>query len=185
MDVIYYVASSLDGYIATRDGEVNWLNPYQIAGEDYGYAAFLDSVDGLILGSRTYEQVLDFGVEWPYPGKPTWVMSRRSLETPFEGVQVTSQSPSHLMAELEQRGHRRLWLVGGTAIVDAFRNANLITEYQIAIMPTLLGRGFALFSAAKSAKPLHLIHSISYPNGVVQLHYATQLASKTNPSAIR
>jgi dihydrofolate reductase len=67
-EIIYYVAASLDGYIAMPDGGVDWLSPYNTANEDYGYSAFYGSVDALIEGSRTYEQVLGFG-EWPHPGK--------------------------------------------------------------------------------------------------------------------
>ena len=76
--VLYYVAASLDGYIATHDGGVEWLSPFEGTGEDYGFAQFYASVDALLLGSRTYEQSLTFRV-WPYPGKLCWVFSQRPL----------------------------------------------------------------------------------------------------------
>ena len=69
-EIVYYVATSIDGYIASPDGSVEWLSPYEGKGEDYGYTEFYDSVDGVLLGSRTYEKALSFGA-WPYSDKPS------------------------------------------------------------------------------------------------------------------
>jgi dihydrofolate reductase len=104
-EIIYYVASSLDGYIATPDGGIAWLAPFESAGEDYGYAAFYASVDALLLGSRSYEQVLGFP-SWPYPGKPCWVFSRRVLERADPLVILTPKSPREVASELDMRGIR-------------------------------------------------------------------------------
>ena len=77
LEVVYYVACSVDGLIATPDGGLDWLTPFESSSEDYGYAAFYDSIDSVLVGSRTFEQSLTFG-GWPYPGKPAWVFSARS-----------------------------------------------------------------------------------------------------------
>ena len=184
-EIVYYVAASLDGYIATPDGGIAWLAPFEASGEDYGYAAFYASVDALLLGSRTYEQALTFD-PWPYPGKPCWVFSRRALAPVRPEVIITAESPRQVAAELGARGVRLAWLVGGGQLADAFRAEKLISEYIVAMIPVILGAGIPLFGAPdpdprrlrKSAKastpgePLKLIEHKAYPNGVVQLKYS-------------
>jgi dihydrofolate reductase len=169
-EVVYYVATSLDGYIATPDGGVEWLEPFESGPEDYGYSAFYDSVDAVLLGSRTYEQSLSFG-EWAYPGKPCWVFSGR-LDSPApQGVTVTGRSPFEVVAELSERGIGRAWLVGGGSLAASFRDAGLITELIVSIMPVILGGGVPLFWAAGPQTRLHLMDSTVYDDGVIQLVY--------------
>jgi dihydrofolate reductase len=98
-DIIYYVATSLDGFIATPDGGVEWLDPFETADEDYGYSAFYASVEAMLLGSRTYEQLLTVG-EWPYPGKPGWVFTKRSVGVSRPEVILTARSPREMIAEV-------------------------------------------------------------------------------------
>ena len=142
-EIVYYVAASLDGFIATPDGGVEWLAPWEGSGQDYGYAAFLSSVDGLVLGSRTYEQALTFG-SWPYGGKRAWVLSSRRLDA-VPGAVVTDGTPNDVVAEMAALGLRRVWLVGGGAIAGAFRAEGLISEYIVSVMPVILGGGVPLF----------------------------------------
>ena len=168
-DIVYYVAASLDGYIATPDGGIAWLAPFEAAGEDYGYAAFYASVDALLLGSHTYEQVL--GGQWPYPGKPCWVFSQRSLAPAQPELTVTARAPREVAAELESCGIRRAWLVGGGQLAGAFRAEALITEYIVSIIPVILGAGIPLFGAAGSEEKLELVEHRIYPTGVVHVRY--------------
>jgi dihydrofolate reductase len=184
-EIIYYVATSLDGFIATPDGGIEWLAPFEAGGEDYGYAEFYASIDALLLGSRTYEQVLTFDA-WPYPGKPCWVFSRRALAPVRPEVIVTAQSPRQVAAELEARAIRRAWLVGGGQLAAGFRTEGLITEVIVAIIPVILGAGIPLFGAtapdprvfseaskvSTSTLALQLVKHQVYPNGVVQLKYS-------------
>ena len=86
--IVFYVAMSLDGYIATPHGGIKWLAFFEKAGEDYGYATFYSSIDAVVLGSKTYERTLTFG-GWPYPGKPCWVCSHRRLGATAPDVTVT------------------------------------------------------------------------------------------------
>ncbi|MDP2183400.1 MAG: type II toxin-antitoxin system RelE/ParE family toxin, partial [Actinomycetota bacterium] len=118
-EVIYYVASSLDGYIATPDGGLGWLAAFEASGEDYGYDVFYESIDVVLLGSRTFEQALTFG-DWPYAGKSAWVFTSRRLETARDDVTVTDRSPSDVVAQLETQGVRRAWLVGGGSLAGSF-----------------------------------------------------------------
>jgi dihydrofolate reductase len=168
-DIVYYVAASLDGYIATPDGGVGWLAPFEGSRQDYGYAAFLASVDGLVLGRRTYEQSLTFG-PWPYEDKRAWVFSHGTLDE-GERVTVTDESPAEVASEMDALGLRRAWLVGGAALAASFRDAGLISEYIVSVMPVVLGGGVPLFGATGRTEALRLVKCTQYDDGVVQLRY--------------
>ena len=163
MEIIYYVAASLDGFIATPDGGIDWLKPFEGTGEDYGYDEFYASIEAVLLGRKTYEQCLQFP-EWPYAGKPYWVFSR-----------ATGNRPASVVAEMKARGLRRAWLVGGGKLAAAFRAERLITEHIVSVVPLLLGAGVPLFDGANPREELKLKSSRSYPNGIVQLRYETVL----------
>ncbi len=175
-EIIYYVAASLDGYIATPDGGIEWLAPFEATGEDYGYANFYASIDAVLLGRKTYEQSLSFG-DWPYPGKPCWVCSRQPLAIRRPDVQVARGGPSEVAAQLSARGCRRAWLVGGGTMAGAFRAAEMISEYIVAVIPVVLGGGIPLFAGAAPAERLTLTESKVFPNGIVQLHYLRRVTA--------
>jgi dihydrofolate reductase len=175
-EVIFYVASSLDGFIATPDGSVAWLSEFEAGDEDYGYSDFYASVDAVLLGSRTYEQALTFGA-WPYVGKPSWVFSRRGYPRTPADVTVTAASPRDVVSELDARGIRRAWLVGGGAIASSFREAGLITGYIVSVMPVILGGGVALFGGPGATERLELAGSRVFDDGVVQLTYTSMRAA--------
>lgn len=168
-EVIYYVAASLDGRIATPDGGVRWLEPFEQSGEDYGYARFVRSIDGLLFGRRTFEQVLTFG-PWPYAGKACWVFSggRRPASVP-ENVRYTKMSPKAVLTKLGALGLRRLWLVGGGELAAAFHKAGLITEYFITYVPVVLGDGVELLAGGGPERPLRIVGRRAFPSGVVQV----------------
>ncbi len=170
MEIVYYLAASLDGFIAAPDGSVGWLSQFEGGGEDYGYGDFYASVDALILGSRTYEQVLTFG-EWPYANKPCTVATRKRRAA-RPGVAFTDADPRAAAAQIAAGGSRRAWLVGGGALAGSFRREGLITQYIISVMPLVLGSGIPLFVGGGPLEPLKLSSSRAYPNGVVQLTYA-------------
>ncbi len=170
VDVVLYIACTLDGYIATPDGGVDWLSQVEAEGEDYGYQVFFDSVDALVMGSRTYRQILDFG-EWPYGDKPCWVMSRQPLPQAGSGIHLSQETIEELLVRLQAQGVKRLWLVGGAALVDSFERTGGIQQYIISLVPHLLGDGVPLFTAGRPPRDLKLIDSRSYPSGLVQLHY--------------
>jgi dihydrofolate reductase len=163
VEIIYYVAASLDGLIATSDGGIEWLRPYEGSGEDYGYAEFYASVEAVLLGRATYEKCLEFP-EWPYPGKPYWVFSHANGNT-----------PATVVAEMKARGLRRAWLVGGGKLAGAFRAEGLITEHIVSIVPVVLGAGIPLFEGTGPTQPLRLVSSRAYASGIVQLRYETML----------
>lgn len=187
--LIYYVAVSLDGFIAPLDGSLDWLAPYNAGGEDYGYGEFYKTVDALIEGSKTYEQALTFG-EWPHPGKPCWVVTNRKFESRQPEVHFTSVTPADLIRYLSTLGHKRVWLVGGSQLAASFRAAGLITEYVLSIVPVFLGAGRPLFAGSGPVENLRLVETKPYPSGLVQVQYvqagsAQQGAPGDAPKAAR
>ena len=176
MNIIYYVACSVDGFIADADGGVGWLDRVHVEGEDYGYAEFFSSIDGLVFGSRTYEQVLELG-PWPYGDLPCRALSARSIRPATPQVRVTTGDPRRVVDELRSDGCREVWLVGGGTLAGAFHERGLITRYVVTVIPTVLGRGVPLMTGARTPSELELVDSTRYPTGVVQNRYTTLSAS--------
>jgi dihydrofolate reductase len=170
-EVIYYVASSLDGYIATPDGGVEWLTRFHAGGEDHGAGELHSSVDALLLGSRTYEFALRLG-QWPSPDKPSWVFTRRDLPVLHPSITLTSETPTEVVELLGSRGVRRAWLMGGGELAASFQSAGLISHFIISVFPVLLGSGIPLFAPSASGEdPLRLVGAKPFASGSVQLSY--------------
>lgn len=168
--VILYIASSLDGYIARADGSVDWLSIVENQETDYGYAEFYAGIDAIAMGSRTYEQVLDFD-DWPYPDKRTFVFTHRSLEPVAHDVTLTDQSPDEFLNGLDSAGIRTLWLAGGGDLIASFMQHKLIDEYIISLIPVVLGDGIPLFKSPLAEHRLEFLEVANYASGLVQLHY--------------
>ena len=170
-EVIYYVASSLDGYIATADGRVDWLSRFYTAGEDHGAGELEASVDALLLGSHTYEFALKLG-QWPSPNKLSWVFTRRDLRILHPSITLTAQSPREVVELLAASGLRRAWLMGGGKLAASFHADQLISRYIISIFPVLLGSGIPLF-ASHSSPPdaLRFVAAKPFKSGIVQVTY--------------
>jgi len=173
LEISYYAATSLDGYIATPDDGLDWLKPFEESGEDYGYARFYASIDALLMGRKTYEAVQSF-IGWPYSGKPSWVFTRHALSRLHPDVVATSASPLEIVEQLEASGLRHAWLVGGGELAAAFREAGLIDRVIVSVIPVLLGRGIPLFGAGGGFRQLALEHIAHWPDGVVQMEYRLQ-----------
>ncbi|UXY14539.1 dihydrofolate reductase family protein [Chitiniphilus purpureus] len=168
--VTLYIATSLDDHIAGPDGGLEWLPQPQAGGEDYGYAAFYAGIDTLVMGRTTYAQVQGFG-DWPYAGKETHVFTHRPLERVPEGVHATACEPQALLQRLAQAGRRHVWLVGGARTVQDWLNAGLVDEFIVSVAPMVLGSGISLFAGVPPIR-LRLLDSHTFPDGLVQLHYA-------------
>jgi dihydrofolate reductase len=170
-----YIAASLDGFIADADGGVGWLSEASSgseAGEDYGYEAFYDSIGSLVMGRRTYEQVLGFG-EWPYSGKPAYVFSRDAPEGEHPNAEFAPVDPARFVPRLLEESGEDIWLVGGAGLIASFREESLIDEYVLSVMPVVLGGGVPLFEGKQPKASLRLVEAQSYESGVVQLRYET------------
>ena len=174
-EVIYYVASSLDGYIATDDGSVDWLSRFHTAGEDHGAGDLEASVDALLLGSHTYEFALKLG-QWPSPDKFSWVFTRRDLRILHPTITLTAQSPREVVELLASRGLRRAWLMGGGKLAASFHADQLISRYIISVFPVLLGSGIPLFAPHPSPPDaLHFVGAKPFKSGIVQITYERAL----------
>ena len=142
-----FIATSLDGYIADKDGGLDWLNSIPNPDNlDMGWVNFIDRIDALVMGRRTFDKVCSFNCEWPY-SKPVFVLSN-SLKSIPEGYEAKAEpikgSLSKVVEKIHQRGYKHLYIDGGVT-VQSFLKEDLIDEIIITIIPTLLGGGTPLF----------------------------------------
>ena len=171
-----FIASSLDGFIARPDGDIGWLNAAGAGlpeGEDCGYGAFMANVDAIVMGRKTFEQVLGFEGEWPYGQRPVVVLSSRPLEIPERlkgSVSQDAGEPEAIAARVEARGARKLYVDGGRTL-QAFLAAGLVDEITLTLIPVLLGAGIPLFGPLERDLALTLVSSRAYDFGFVQLVY--------------
>lgn len=190
----YYCACSLDGYIATADDSLEWLTGYQGSFEDEGtetdpmseggsYEEFYAGVQALVMGSATYEWILDHldlagEGEWPYRGKPCWVLSSRELRQP-EGdgvdVRVVDSSVGELYGEMAAAaGDGVLWIVGGGGVASQFADEARLDEVHVTVVPVVLGAGKPLFERPLPASSMQLTGTRTFSNGMVELRYAVR-----------
>jgi dihydrofolate reductase len=163
-----FIATSLDGFIARRDGGIDWLSIVERPGEDYGYARFFADVDALIMGRRTYETARGFP-SWPYGDKRCVVLTHSPPEA-RHGEQFHAGPPAPLLARLHADGVRRAYVDGGV-VIRQFLGENLIDDITLSIIPVLLGDGIRLFDESVPARNLRLTASQAFPSGLVQLTY--------------
>ena len=191
---VYYCASSLDGYIAEVDDSLDWLLNYQGTfaheaaepgpmSEGGGYERFYEGVRALVAGSATYEWILDHldvagGGEWPYQGKPCWVLSSRELRLPEgEGadVRVVDASVGELYGEMAAAaGDGVLWVLGGGGVASQFADEGLLDEVQVTVVPIVLGDGKPLFEHRLTNGAMQLTGTRTFKNGMVELRYAVR-----------
>ncbi len=172
-----FIATSLDGFIARSDGNLDWLMQAQATappGEDFGYAKFMVGIDALVMGRKTFETLLGFD-PWPYPGRAVHVMSRSSAvripEALLPQVRETSQSPADLLQQLAQTGARRAYLDGGE-LIQAFLSADLVDRMTITTVPVLLGSGRRLFGPLPADRAWTIDGVRHWDNGFVQANYS-------------
>lgn len=166
------MATSLDGFIARPDGELDWLGDPPEDGEDYGWAGFLASLDAIVMGRATFEKVLSFGV-WPYGELPLTVLSSTLREVPRHlagTVDVSGLAPAALLAELGERGRRRIYVDGGRT-VQSFMAEGLIDELVLTTIPVLIGQGIPLFGALKEDVRWQHVSTDAFASGLVQSTY--------------
>ena len=142
-----FIATSIDGYIADRDGKIDYLETIpEINTIDTGYKAFMSDIDALVMGRTTYETVCGFDIPWPYT-KPVYVLSSSlkpgSLKFD-EHVTYLNGKPEEILTQVHQDGYYRLYIDGGS-VIQSFLSKDLIDEMIITVIPVLLGGGSALF----------------------------------------
>ena len=174
--VSVYIAVSIDGFIARTDGDIDWLHSYSESdeNEDYGYKEFMSSVDGLIMGRKTFEKVVSFG-KWPYENKMVAVLSNNSDSVTIpkklgKHIEVSSLDPSELLANLSKRNINHVYVDGGKTI-QSFLCVGLVNELIITYIPRLIGNGISLFGVLEQDILLKHIYTRSYSSGLVQSKY--------------
>ncbi|MCA9061504.1 MAG: dihydrofolate reductase [Planctomycetaceae bacterium] len=176
--VSVFIATSLDGYIARTNGDIDWLDAANATvpnGEDCGYGALMQSVDALVMGRNSYEKVRSFGF-WPYGDTPVVVMSSKPIAFPDDlpnTLQQSSESPQELCKRLSGDGVGHIYVDGGNTI-QRFLAAGLVHEITITVIPVILGHGIPLFGPTTSDVPLTLVGVRTYEFGFVQLKYTVR-----------
>jgi dihydrofolate reductase len=177
---VYYAAMSLDGYIASSDDTIEWLMGYPgvepgtaVTTVEGGYDEFYEHVGALVMGSVTYEFVLEHASSWHYAGKPTWVLSSRELPV-FAGADeltITDAAVTDLYDEMvAAAGDRKLWVVGGGNVASQFADAGLLDEVWVTVVPVVLGSGKPLFD--RRVEPLmRPTEVLPRASGMVELRY--------------
>lgn len=166
--VSIYIATSIDGYIARDDGNLDWLHYGHTGDEDYGFKNFINSIDALILGRKTYEVVSGFD-DWPYNGKRVVVLSN-TLNKVRPEAELFSGKLTDLLSKLHKDNIQHVWVDGGIT-ASKFIEAGLVDELTISIIAMILGSGIRLFSLMNDEQKCQLASTKSYPSGLVQLKY--------------
>jgi dihydrofolate reductase len=164
-----FVGTSLDGFIARANGDLDFLPPG--GGEPHGYDEFMATVDALVIGRKTFETVLAFDT-WPYGEKPVFVLSTRTLAPAPVGAVVERMSgdPADIVSQLEVRGIRHAYVDGGITI-QGFLQAGLIQRLIITRVPVLIGDGIPLFGSVPHDIALTHLVTRQYASGLVQTEY--------------
>ena len=168
--VVLFVAVSMDGYIARSDGGIEWLSLVERQGEDYGYEAFMKTVDTIIMGRKTYEQVITRKLPNSFKEKICYVITRQEKSS-AGNIIFSKTNPADLVRRLKQMEGRNISCDGGAEIINILMKNDQIDEFIISVIPILLGKGIRLFGDFRKKTNLKLIRSTSYPSGLVQSHY--------------
>ncbi|OPB88976.1 dihydrofolate reductase [Elizabethkingia ursingii] len=165
-----YIPCFLDGYIAQPGDDLSFLGKVQREGEDYGYNDFTSTVDTVIMGRRTYDWILNQGVDFPHQDKESYIITRteRSSEN---GMNFYNGNLRDLIVKLKSENGKNIFCDGGAEIVNELLKEKLFDELIISVIPVLLGNGIRLFKEGIPAQDLALVSSKSFESGLMQLHY--------------
>lgn len=162
-----FIATSLDGFIARPDGSVDWL----FTDGDFGMKAFFASVDTALMGRKTHDQMVAWGMPEGYRGLANYVFSRSRRADDGVPVRLVTGDLAGFVRGLKRQPGKDLWLVGGAGLVDGFREHDLIDDVILSVHPVLLGDGIPLFPDRHPSLPLELERCVEYERGLVQLWY--------------
>ena len=172
--VVLYIAMSLDGYIAAQNDDLSFLATVEQTGEDYGYVAFQETVDTVIMGRKTFDWVWDALGHVPHPHLETYVITG----TPREAIgrtQFYTDNLIDLVQRLKQQTGKRIYCDGGAQVAQALWAEHLINEMIISVVPVFLGEGTRLFQGGYSPQNWKTVSVRSFSSGLVQIHYKHSL----------
>jgi dihydrofolate reductase len=163
---ILYIACSIDGFIATNNHDISFLQSVEKEGEDYGYTKFIETVDTLILGRKTYEKVIEMGYSY-HPDKEVYVISQSKSEAPYYSGDLLE-----LLQKLKNKEGKNIYCDGGAQLVKTLLDLKQIDEIILSLIPVTLGAGIRLFADRnEELNNLELLRCTSYESGLVQMHY--------------
>jgi len=168
--VILYIATSLDGYIATKNENLDFLSLVEQEGEDYGYADFIKTVDTVIVGRKSYDKVLSMGFDFPHADKKSYIITR-TPKPPIGNIQFYTENLEALILKLKEKDGQNIFVDGGAEIVNLMMNDNLIDVFCVSIIPVLLGDGIRLFQDNRPELQLKFVRSETFKSGLVQIWY--------------
>jgi len=169
-NVIVYVATSADFYIARLDGGVKWLDRPSPPG-DYGMPEFYDSVDTVLMGRKTWSVGIELGQAY-FAGKTNYVFSRTPQTA--QHVEVVTEDPGAFVKRLRAEEGKDIWLVGGGELIAALLDAGEVDRFIVHVIPVFIGEGIPLIAPRHREVHLDLVGTESYPDGVVKLDYAVR-----------
>ena len=164
-----YIAASLDGFIADRNGGIEWLTPF--AELELGYADFIAGIGATVMGRRTYEQIMSFGGPWPYARQTSLVVTGRALSDAPQSVQAWHKGIAALAAHLRAEEGPDVWVVGGAMLQSALLDRRALDRLELFVMPVLLGSGVPLFRRLVNQPAISLRSAQGLAGGVVKLDY--------------
>jgi dihydrofolate reductase len=171
-----HMVSSLDGFIAKKDGSISWLetsDTYEKGATEENAEEFMKTIDCFVMGSRTYEHALELSVNfgWPYGDVQTFVLTRRNLPADRKSIEFYSGDLKKFVKDKLKQNYKNIWLVGGAALVKDFIRLGLVDEIRQTIVPIILGEGTPFFNHIAQEHALHLKDVTAYKNGMVELWY--------------
>jgi dihydrofolate reductase len=165
---LVFIAMSLDGFIAGENGELDWLSIVTRSNEDYGYQKFIDAVDLVLLGKKTYEVMKGFP-EWPMNDKDCIVFSQSPM-VPLKNETFFSGTAEEFIQQNISKPYQNVYVDGGH-LIHSFLKVGLIYSLTISIIPILLGRGIPLFKGGLEKSSLQLVETKTFDSGLVQVTY--------------
>lgn len=171
--ITLYIATTLDGKIARKDGGLDWLfalaNPNQI---DHGYADFLKSIGTTIMGKNTYNEILGFGVDWPYLGMNSYVVTTdKEFKSTTPDTFIVATNLANFVNDLKKKNEKDIWLIGGGQLIASFLDNDLLDRMILTLIPTTIGEGIPLFPEIPKETTWTLTNVERFETGVVNLTY--------------
>jgi len=165
--IIYFVATSLDGYIASKDGSVDWL----FTDGDYGTNAFMKSIDTILMGRKTYNKAKEYGFSY-FKGKQIYVFTKSKKLKAVKEVEIIDVDAISFTKKMKREKGKNIWLMGGGELASSFLKKNLIDEYSLFIHPIILGEGIPLFKNVPKISSLKLKSFKKFDSDLVRINYS-------------
>jgi dihydrofolate reductase len=172
-EIRLFIATTLDGFIAREDGSLDWLD--EVGSKEHtdaGYTDFIENIDSVVLGRKTYEEILSFGIDWPYKDHKTIIItSDKTYKTKTVNTSVLNKINKDAINKIKSDSSKNIWIVGGGQLISEFINNDAIDEITTTIIPIILGKGIKLFPNSPKETKLKLINAQSFDSGMVNLTY--------------